>query len=416
MALHGKLGEFTSGKEDWKSYTERLTQYFAANDIDDVAKQRAILISSCGAATYRLMKDVLSPTSPSEVAFAAIVTTMGAHFQPPPSEIMQRFRFNSRIRRPHETVATYLAQLKQLAEYCKFGVTLSPMLRDRLVCGIADERWQKRLLAEEDLTYDKAVKLLLSMEAAESEVKDLTAHKTVNSVRRPGKPAFSKPPHNKAGDTPSTTCYRCGAGHKATDCSYKDAECHFCHKKGHIASVCLSKQRQKRPSKPGFGKRTHQVTEAEGGEMSDTELPEYDLFIVRPEGNRPWIVELAANQSELKMEVDTGAALSIISMATYSKLWPEGDTPPLQPTSAKLRSYTGMEIGVEGAIDVDVEYQDQQATLPLVVVAGSGPSLLGATGSNTCGSIGHNCTVSAPKATWEFKQRSIATPTCSERD
>ena len=129
------------------------------------------------------MKDVLAPEAPTAVSFDDIVAKMTTHCQPPPSEIMQRYRFNTRVRRPHETVSVYLAQLKQLAEYCKFGDTLQQMLRDRLVCGIAQERWQKRLLAEDGLSYDKAVKLLLSMEVAEQEIKDLVpaSHKAVNS-------------------------------------------------------------------------------------------------------------------------------------------------------------------------------------------------------------------------------------------
>lgn len=40
------------------------------------------------------------------------------------------------------------------------------MLRDRLVCGIANVHMQKRLLAEPNLTLKKAVELALGMEAA----------------------------------------------------------------------------------------------------------------------------------------------------------------------------------------------------------------------------------------------------------
>ena len=137
MATHGKVGEFVSGKEDWKSYVERLRQYFAANNIENAGKQRAILISCSRAATYCLMKDVLAPRIPSEVPLEELVTAMTTHFQPPPSEIMQRYRFNTRVRRPHETIAVYITQL---AEYCNYGDTLPQMLRDRLVCGIAEER------------------------------------------------------------------------------------------------------------------------------------------------------------------------------------------------------------------------------------------------------------------------------------
>jgi len=74
-----------------------LAQYFKANDITDTSKQRAVLISSCGAKTYCLMKDVLTPRNPSEVDYDELVTAMTTHFQPPPSEIMPRYQFDTRV-------------------------------------------------------------------------------------------------------------------------------------------------------------------------------------------------------------------------------------------------------------------------------------------------------------------------------
>lgn len=95
------------------------------------------------------------------------------YFQPTPSEIVQHCKFNTRIRRPHESVATYIAQLKQLSEHCNFGATINVMLRDCLVCGIANAKWQQQLLSEDKLTYDKARSVLLSLEAAERETKEI---------------------------------------------------------------------------------------------------------------------------------------------------------------------------------------------------------------------------------------------------
>ena len=40
---HGHIGEFNSQLEDWRSYTERMQNYFTANDIKSELKQRAIL-------------------------------------------------------------------------------------------------------------------------------------------------------------------------------------------------------------------------------------------------------------------------------------------------------------------------------------------------------------------------------------
>ena len=46
--------KFDGDHETWKSYTERLTQYFAANDVESADEQHAILLSVCGPiSTYR---------------------------------------------------------------------------------------------------------------------------------------------------------------------------------------------------------------------------------------------------------------------------------------------------------------------------------------------------------------------------
>ena len=52
MATHGSVGQFSGGSETWMSYIERLQQYFVANDIKGDNKQRAELLSICGASTY----------------------------------------------------------------------------------------------------------------------------------------------------------------------------------------------------------------------------------------------------------------------------------------------------------------------------------------------------------------------------
>ena len=83
------------------------------------------------------------------------------------------------------------------------------------------------------------------------------------------------------------------------------------------------------------------------------------------------------NATEVEMEVDTGASATIMSEATCRRLWPKAKAPLLQPTQARLQTYTGEPLTVLGAITVDVQYHKQSATLSLVVVRGSGPTLLG---------------------------------------
>ena len=46
------------------AYVERLVQYLAANKIEEPDQQRAVLLSVCGPATYRLIRNLVSPKKP----------------------------------------------------------------------------------------------------------------------------------------------------------------------------------------------------------------------------------------------------------------------------------------------------------------------------------------------------------------
>ena len=78
---HGVISEYEASKEDWTSYTERLQQHFAANEIVSEDKQRAILISVCGAETYQLLRSLLAPVKPAEKTFVQLVELMKNHLQ-----------------------------------------------------------------------------------------------------------------------------------------------------------------------------------------------------------------------------------------------------------------------------------------------------------------------------------------------
>ena len=89
----------------------------------------------------------MSPDKPSAKTFDELNHIMKEHFNPKPSEMVQRYIFDSRLRQPTESVSAYVAELRRLAHDCNFGTTLEQRLRDRLVCGMNDDRIQRRLLS-----------------------------------------------------------------------------------------------------------------------------------------------------------------------------------------------------------------------------------------------------------------------------
>ena len=124
------------------------------------------------------------------------------------------------------------------------------MLWDRLVCGINDDSIQKRLLAESNLTYKKAVELTRGLETADMNVKLLKNNLTVKREQGQSGPEVHRssevhhvtlPKRGQEGAS-SLTCFRCGkTGHIATHCKFtRDIVCHGCGKVGHLQKACRS--------------------------------------------------------------------------------------------------------------------------------------------------------------------------------
>ena len=125
---HGSLSSFDLTVEDWRSYVERFLHYCEANDITSPERKRAVLLSVCGAKTYQVIRNLTSPIKPGEKPLNEIIDLVTKHYSPKPSTIVQRFRFNSCSRDKGESIATFIATfiatLRQLSEFCEYGDTL----------------------------------------------------------------------------------------------------------------------------------------------------------------------------------------------------------------------------------------------------------------------------------------------------
>ena len=64
MGMKYPFKEFNDHAENWEVYIERLEHYFEANDVP-ADKKRSVFLRVCGAATYSLVRDLLTPVKPS---------------------------------------------------------------------------------------------------------------------------------------------------------------------------------------------------------------------------------------------------------------------------------------------------------------------------------------------------------------
>ena len=127
--LLGKIDAFDPEVEEWPQYVERLEHFFEANGIvgeENQAKRRSTFLLVIGPALYKLLRSLLSPAKPADKTLEELTELLANHYSPPPSEVMQRFRFNLRTRNACESVVAYVADLHRLAEFCNFGIYAQP--------------------------------------------------------------------------------------------------------------------------------------------------------------------------------------------------------------------------------------------------------------------------------------------------
>ena len=193
--------------------------------------------------------------------------------------------FNTRNQQVGETIDQYVADLKTKVRSCEFGVLTDSLIKDRIVCGIIDDRTRSRLLREPDLSLQKALDICRANEATKTQMKLLTA--TSGASFTPDTTevcAVEKHRPKTQSDKRKHHCGRCGKWHiRQQTCPATGAESHKCGRKNHFAKVCRSNSRKQ---------QIHSI---------DQEDPEEDddMFIASVQhdssGHKDWQVSVKLN-------------------------------------------------------------------------------------------------------------------------
>ena len=126
----------------------------------------------------------------------------------------------------------------------------------------------------------------------------------------------------------------------------------------------------------GKGRRPHKKTERTNWVENESEDSDSDLPVHKIAAHSTHLItmKLEIQGKPVVMEVDTGAAVSVISEETYKELF---SNLTLKESPMGLKTYTGERIPVLGEVVVEVSYQQQNHQLSLIVVKGKGHNLFG---------------------------------------
>lgn len=86
-----------------------------------------------------------------------------------------------------EPVEAFLRDLQLKARSCNFGTLRESMIRDQIVFGAADDQLRERLLREDSLTLEDAIKAAQSAEMAASQKKKVGIIGSKSCASQPGK-------------------------------------------------------------------------------------------------------------------------------------------------------------------------------------------------------------------------------------
>ena len=93
---------------------------------------------------------------------------------------MEKYMFWKTTQTHDKTIDSFVTSLRHRAKSCEFGTQEESLIRDRLVLGCLDQRLQKRLLRETDLTLEKAINLYCIAETTKEQLKTLQMETNFN--------------------------------------------------------------------------------------------------------------------------------------------------------------------------------------------------------------------------------------------
>ena len=204
---------------------------------------------------------------------------------------------------------------------CEFGAILGEALRDRLVCGLGNKAHQKRLLSEPELTLDKVLVIAQSLETADTNAKTLygnepalhwlshcSLHQHFAPFLKEGRPSSQH--HGRE-------CYCCGSGdYIAANCCFAEFICHN-SKKGHLAHVCrLTKSQDALVMEDTWPRG------CQGPSLIHGQSEWFHYFILCAGCTTLIQVDISLDLAPITMEVDMGAAVSVMSSRQQGELFP----------------------------------------------------------------------------------------------
>lgn len=159
---------------NWKKFKKSFDLYLVATGASKKSEEiKAAMLMHCIGEQAVDVIDTLGLTEDELKAKDTIIAKLDAYFVPKTNESVERHKLNIRVQGSTESFNDFLQNLRNIAASCNFGSMKDDLIKDRIVCGIYNAKVKDRLLREDGLDLDKAIKIFRAAECTENHLKNL---------------------------------------------------------------------------------------------------------------------------------------------------------------------------------------------------------------------------------------------------
>lgn len=407
LCLEGNIAE------NWRRFKRDFDIFLIASE-QDTGDDRIKIAKFLNAIGYeaREVYESFNLTAAQKAVYTEVVKSFETFCEPKKNPVYERFLFYQRSQKEGETFDAFLMDIRRLIRTCEFQAIESEMLRDRIVMGVSNKKLQAKLLETSDLTYETAVQKARANEATQEQTshmnrnvnaithngkygknnnnnkgnknhvqtdsnsKKSNANKNMNSINHKNNNNFKKFSNNSSYSNEKLIdkCRFCNFSHKIKNCPAYGKNCASCNKMNHFASVCRYKGRNIQEIASNNVTNTKNNTEIEDNNALYISSIEKIVGSVNKTTVLNWNEALNINGHEIKVKIDTGSEVNIISRTLLNKIYPKS---VINSSSIVLRGFGGNEIHPQGTCRLECVYYNIIRKVEFVIVDFETSSLLG---------------------------------------
>lgn len=372
--------------ENWRIFKRNWDIFMVAKGLDDKTDPIKIntFLNAIGKEAVEVF-DSFNLAPAQQATYDLVVKAFDDFCKPRKNVVYERYVFGSRNQKEGEPFDTFLMEIKRLARNCSF-TDENDMIRDRIVIGTTDSKLRAQLLAEKELTMDKAIEKARASEASKEQSASMSKSAAVNEIgsssnsntkythqtkntatyRARGNQGNNKykSAHNQNssqnqqqrqrntqsnGNSSSNNksnrqsdsvnnCTRCGLNHKVRECPAYGKKCHGCSKLNHYKSMCKQRIVAAIDTHTDDDDDSSEYFVGTLNNINETSSESSDSITF------PWIEPIGMNGKIVESKIDTGAETDVIPLKVLKKIGPI----EVRPTSVTLRAFGGQKIKPTG--------------------------------------------------------------------